>query len=151
MRAIIKYPCIVCEGKSELKQKVNNFAILSCKSCGMIFVDRNQIARNYQKQYENNITSTMKYYSSIQHYDIKSFYKRLDYLKKYYTEPDTLFEIGSGMGTFLKIAIQLGWQVAGTEPNKRIYSFFKKETPHIKLYNSFFDQQFIAGHKAKYD
>src|SRR5437016_1867650 len=49
-----------------------------------------------------------------------------------------LFTQLSGWHPFLNVATQLGWKAAGTEPNKRIYSFFKKETPHIKLYNSFF-------------
>jgi 2-polyprenyl-3-methyl-5-hydroxy-6-metoxy-1,4-benzoquinol methylase len=94
----------------------------------------------------------MNYYKSIKDYDTRSFLKRLEYLKKYFPKPGTLLEIGSGFGTFLKVAKKLGWKPTGIEPNKASYNYFKKTLKdNITVYTGFFDEKFVKKHRKKYD
>lgn len=143
--------CIVCKQKSVLKITRKEFSIFECNNCGMIFVNPDQIDSNYYQQYEEDISSPMLYYKSIEEYDRRSFKKRLQFMDKYFPEKGSLLEIGSNTGTFLRVAKEHGWSVYGVEPNKAICEEFKKKVKDIPIYNCFFDEKFVKNTTRKYD
>jgi len=117
----------------------------------MIYVDPKQTSSDYNRQYEKDLSSPLKYYSKIEAYDKISFSERLRYLKKYFPKPGTLLEIGSSSGTFLKTAQKSNWQVVGIEPNISKCKEFRSHNKDVKIHNEFFNLDFAKKHKRKYD
>lgn len=143
--------CTICLTKSKLKIRHRNFEIYECPKCEFIFVDPEQIGKDYLEQYKKDLSSPLEYYNSTQEYDKKTFLNRLMYLKKFFPNGASLLEIGSSIGTFLIAAKELGWKPTGVEPNKKIYREFKSKHKDILMINDFFDEKFIKNHKKRYD
>lgn len=144
-------PCIICRKVSRPKFLYKNFTILECLSCKMIFVDPNQIDKNYRRQYLKNESAPVEYYQNAKRYDQKSFLKRIMYLDKFFPNKGLLLEVGSSIGTFLEIARDYGWDAVGVEPNKFVSKIFHRKRNRITVFNCFFDEKFVSSHKRKYD
>jgi len=117
----------------------------------MIFINPSEIQGNYLKQYENDKSSPVKYYTLTESYDRKSYIEKLNLLDKYFPDKGTLLEIGSNVGTFLVAAKKHGWDVSGVEPNKRACKYVRGIDKEITVYNRYFDNKFLADHQKKYD
>lgn len=106
--------CNICGlNNTEIFQEAEPpFKVVKCKNCGLVYTnpqpDRKLIDEHYQeKYYKEWIEKQMEK-------RIPMWKKRLKALNKY-KKKGRLLDVGSGIGTFLKLARKEGFKVCGTE------------------------------------
>lgn len=102
--------CIVC-GSVNLKalKGYEHASLTQCKNCGMVFSSANptlQELEDYYKGYGRN-----DYLSPI---TIKRYHEILDQFESV-RKTNRLLDVGCGIGYFLDVAKERGWEVYGTE------------------------------------
>ncbi len=94
------------------------YEIFQCKECGLQFINPRDNQETVCKQYLDDVTSPVSYYAETAKIDAVNFIKRFDWIEAA-TPSGRLLDVGCNVGTFLEIAQNRGWQVAGIEPNKK--------------------------------
>jgi 2-polyprenyl-3-methyl-5-hydroxy-6-metoxy-1,4-benzoquinol methylase len=126
-----------------------NYEIFECQECRSIFVNPNQVHADNNKQYENNISSSLAFCMSSMEPDTLTFIERITSLRQQYRFK-SIIDIGCSIGLFLKIARDMGYQVLGIEPNP-ITARFGMDTYGLNIINSYFDNAFTARNSIKAD
>ncbi|OIP33343.1 MAG: hypothetical protein AUK23_03170 [Deltaproteobacteria bacterium CG2_30_43_15] len=131
---MIRIDCPLCEsGKFKEVFFKNNYHIVKCIKCGLLFVNPMPSEKEIEKYYKEDFYDEEKFVETTGktfEYLHKSTQRRadeykpfLDYLKENAPPPGKLIDIGCGDGTFLELAKGCGWDVSGIEPSKRATTF----------------------------
>jgi 2-polyprenyl-3-methyl-5-hydroxy-6-metoxy-1,4-benzoquinol methylase len=102
--------CLVCGSTSisSLKDYEKHY-LVNCKNCGFVFsqaIPTAEELENHYKGYGRN-----DYLSPI---TIKRYHELLDKMEPY-RKTNRLIDVGCGIGYFLEVAKERGWEVYGTE------------------------------------
>ena len=118
--------CSLCGlDNTKLLFPLNSTRLVRCRECGLVYINPRHIKEEEKKFY------TFRCYESEniriwRDAKIKLFEKALEKIKVY-KDRGKLLDIGCGMGYFLKIAQQKGWQTFGVELSKKAGSFAKEK------------------------
>ncbi len=128
------------------------FSLYQCEQCGIVFTEPFPDAKNLGRYYEtenylshqvNNTSLTAKIYNAVKKRNLKNKLSIADAN----TNKGKLLDIGCGIGDFLLIAKNSGWEVTGVEPSlhandiseKRLESRIYKSIDELKDEKLFFD------------
>jgi 2-polyprenyl-3-methyl-5-hydroxy-6-metoxy-1,4-benzoquinol methylase len=102
--------CLICNGRK--LERLHRYAahhLLKCKTCGFVFAEKipavTELIHHYEGYTRNNYLSPVT---------IKRYHQLLDQFEKF-RNTNRLLDVGSGIGYFLDVAKQRGWDVYGTE------------------------------------
>jgi SAM-dependent methyltransferase len=115
-------PCAVCgRVSSELVYEIDDFPVVRCRCCGLVFVGRSQSPESlvalYDRSYwEDSQEVGYDGYGAAEKRKRHHFSTLLDQLELF-ASPGAMLEIGSAYGYFLDEARSRGWQVRGIEPS----------------------------------
>jgi len=115
--------CIVCN--SEYLKPLHGYekdSLVKCKDCEFVFSQKIPTQKELVKYYEDTY-SRDDYLSPI---TIKRYNEVLDVLEKY-RKTNRLLDLGSGIGHFLEVAKERGWEVYGTEFTKDAFYICKEK------------------------
>ncbi len=101
------------------------FKVVRCLECELVYINPRLSGKALEEMYNSNQISPQQYYEQNISQDIKHFGKRLAIIEKYKTR-GTLLDIGTNIGTMLKVAKDKGWDVRGVEFNKSAANFGKE-------------------------
>ena len=133
--------CLVC-GSSELNT-LENFSkafLCKCKSCSFVFSEKipSEIELiNYYNGYGRN-----DYLSPI---TIKRYHELLDKMEVF-RKTNRILDVGCGIGYFLEVAIERGWEVYGTEYTDKALEICSKKGINMmqgKLDSANYEQEFF--------
>ena len=104
--------CIVC-GSSNIKdlKGYEDAFLCKCGNCDMVFVKRIPTLKELDDHYRNYSYDKEVFVSPV---TIARYNELLDEFEKY-RKNNLLLDVGCGVGLFLKVAIDRGWKVFGTE------------------------------------
>ena len=104
--------CIVC-GSQNLKNLdgYEESGLCRCQNCSMVFSRKIPTLKELEDHYRNYSYSKEVFVSPV---TITRYNELLDEFEKY-RKNNLLLDVGCGVGLFLKVAIDRGWQVYGTE------------------------------------
>lgn len=102
--------CLVCNS-TELKAlpKYQKDYLCKCQKCGFVFSQRIPTAQELDEHYQGY--GRADYLSPI---TIKRYHELLDKMEPY-RKTNRLLDVGCGIGYFLEVAKERGWEVYGTE------------------------------------
>jgi len=128
--------CRICESTKVIPfNKIDDFSLLKCKNCGVIFLDNIDEISTSQELYDENYFENYLYEAEINFQKIKqtaSYY--LTYIAKNFHEVNSILDVGAGFGLFVKAFQELGIKSDGIEISK--YSVkIASEKFGIKLFN----------------
>jgi len=98
--------------------------IFSCKSCGLVFsrpetgVNEREINKLYREAEDKTYLKELGQREG-------AFRKSLEWIE-HYKRKGTLLEVGAGIGLFLKVAKEDGWEVEGIEPSRWAADYGRK-------------------------
>lgn len=102
--------CLICRNQSLKKLQGYDAAhLVKCKNCGFVFSECIPTERELIEHYESY--GRNDYLSEI---TIKRYEEVLDTFEKY-RKHNRILDIGCGIGYFLEVAKERGWEVYGTE------------------------------------
>ncbi|MBI1977230.1 MAG: class I SAM-dependent methyltransferase [Candidatus Omnitrophica bacterium] len=116
--------CIFCgEGEIEvmisrdlIPDKVN---VLQCKRCELVFLESRAKDDAFDPEekiyWENDGQKRIYLNEKVESIFTNEFKKRLSFLQKLIPSPGDLLDVGCGVGHFLKVAREEGWQVKGLD------------------------------------
>jgi 2-polyprenyl-3-methyl-5-hydroxy-6-metoxy-1,4-benzoquinol methylase len=153
-----KYHCEYCgSSQYDLKEnfsrrlglpKEDKFQVVKCKSCGLLSLnplpndsELYDIYNNYAEQGDRNNLENKR--------SKKNYPRKIERIKKYFPEAETVFDIGAGLGTFLDTAKKAGLKVTGIELEKE----------QVQLAKTLYDidlectpfEDYILSNEDKYD
>jgi len=108
--------CPLCSGNNIKGLKpYEQVGLVKCKNCGFVFMKQipspeelNEHYKTYSYDKERTLTSMT----------IASYNRTLDEFERY-RKTNRLLDVGCGVGHFLEVARQRGWQVFGTEYSEK--------------------------------
>ncbi len=104
--------CILCGSKEfSLLSGYEEHSLVKCRSCQFVFIDKIPTEQELHEHYKEYAYGTENYFSPI---TIKKYNLLLDEFEKY-RKTNKLLDVGCGVGFFLTIAKERGWDVYGTE------------------------------------
>lgn len=113
--------CPLCSStKQHKKIQINKKnKVLTCNNCSLSFLNpipsREKISALYRREYfQETSSSGYSNYSSMENVLKNESLRKLNYIKKY-TNKKKLMDVGSGLGTFLKVAKNAGYKVSGND------------------------------------
>lgn len=130
--------CLCGENKTKLlyslKKDKNTFKIVSCKNCGLVFMNPRPKTRELEKFYAKN------YYYDDNFFDSKNYLKALNLFSeiKKNLKKGSLLDIGCSKGFLLFFAKKSGFKPYGVEPSKDAINYAKKNY-NIKIDYGYFD------------
>ncbi len=131
--------CLICSSKQLKKLNLYSKAYLvSCQSCGLVFSQKIPTEKeliNFYEGYGRN-----DYLSPL---TIKRYHEILDKFEKY-RKNNKLLDVGCGIGYFLEIARERGWEVHGTEFTDRAIEICESKGIQMKkgkLNPEYFDKE----------
>lgn len=145
--------CNLCSANdTEHLYKIDGFNLVRCRRCGLIYVNPRLVRQEVEKIY-----TRPEYFHNPQFYDSdgflygyaeyvserqeieKSFEKVVKCLASLKT-PGRLFEVGCGLGYFLNVARQYGWEVTGSEISESAAHYARRMLGLSVLWGSFEEQ-----------
>ena len=102
--------CLLC-GSSDIrpKKKYTDSYLVACHQCDFIFVERipseEELIAHYNNYGRNDFLSPIT---------VKRYHEILDFLEPY-RKTNQIIDVGCGIGHFLEVAKERGWEVHGTE------------------------------------
>lgn len=131
--------------KGEFLGSKDEFQVIDCETCGFKHIipipTKHFLQTYYQKHWVDNRPA--EFYKKVES-DFewqKQFYdEKYDVFDKY-CQGDTkkIIDIGSGLGLFLKVGKERGWETLGIEPSVESYEYAKRHG--IGLENAFFNEE----------
>lgn len=102
--------CLLCESeKIEPIEGYERHYLVKCKNCDFVFIRRIPTLQELNDYYEHYASA--HYLSPI---TVMRYHKLLDEFEKY-RKTGKILDVGCGIGLFLNIAKERGWEVYGTE------------------------------------
>lgn len=114
----IKTECPLCRNKMwDILFKLNDFNIVRCRSCDLVFRDVVLTADSSKDLYSESYFTDEQagYFFNYPKEKEDLFNARMDIVQSYASSKGSLLDIGCAIGTFLKIAKSRGWKVRGSE------------------------------------
>lgn len=118
--------CKLCHStKIVVKFNLDQFQVMTCKSCGLVFLNnlwpQEEIADVYdagyyqerKEYYFGNVIAAPQ--SGRWNENLDDFLGGLKTLGRFFHKPGKLLDIGCGIGIFLNMAREYGWEVTGVE------------------------------------
>ncbi len=100
------------------------YRIVRCQNCGLIYLnprpEAKELVQLYSREYFTN------YYLKNREERIVYFQRRLEEIEEF-KKGESLLDIGCGVGFFLKVAQEFGWQSEGVEPSPFAVQFAQNE------------------------
>ena len=132
--------CIICESKDLIDLKGYESSYLCrCGNCDMVFARRIPTFKELDAHYTNYSYNKEVFVSPV---TIKRYNEILDSFEKY-RKNNLLLDVGCGVGLFLKVAIDRGWQVYGTEYSDKAIEIC--EAKGIKMKQGVLNAQDFGG------
>ena len=140
--------CPICErDETELLFDKDSLSVVACKQCRLRYVNprvsRQTLEEGYVETYyppdkmERIHTDSMEWLQMTE---------RLTELEKRHRDKGRLLDVGCGIGTFLHLAREQGWESHGVEPSKSGSTFAKKEHKLDVQCGDLFDADFTPAH-----
>jgi 2-polyprenyl-3-methyl-5-hydroxy-6-metoxy-1,4-benzoquinol methylase len=107
-----------------------------CKNCGLAFVREQPNSSALERLYFGDINSPTSYYDKTIDTDAVTFRKRLRWIGRFQPNRGLLLDIGCSVGTLMRVAASMGWEVEGIEPNPHAARIARGQGFHI--HESFF-------------
>lgn len=98
------------------------FTIVRCGECSLVYVNPRLTAEALEAMYNANEISPQDYYERHISQDLAHFGKRLDIIERF-KNTGSLLDLGTNIGTMLKVAKDRGWEVRGVEFNRKAAQF----------------------------
>lgn len=138
----ISVNCDLC-GKDEpiLRYKKNDFSIVRCRNCGLVYVNPRLVQKKLSELYNENVISPLQYYMENMADDEKTFEKRLEIIEEH-AKKGTLLDVGCAIGTFSNVAQNRGWEVAGIDINRGSAEYCRDKLGLDVFAGSFDDHDF---------
>jgi SAM-dependent methyltransferase len=115
--ALERVDCAVCgRDDDEALFDKDGFAIVRCRSCGLVYVNPRLTPAALGALYEGQEISPAAYYVRTERQDELSFAQRLELIERF-RPPGTLLDLGCGPGTFSAVARSRGWRTVGLDVN----------------------------------
>ncbi len=113
--------CNLCDSNEfEVVQEIQPYKIVRCKYCQLLYLNPQPVSEKITKTY------TKDYYSDSWGKDIAENKFRLRDVERF-RKGGKLFDVGCGIGVFLKLARQNGWQVSGSELSEFAVKYVNEE------------------------
>ena len=117
METLEQINCPLCGANTtEKKFEKDGFNVVQCKKCELFYINPRLSPQALEDLYNNNEISPQQYYEQHISQDLLHFKKRLDIIERY-KKGGTILDIGTNIGTMLKVAKDAGWIVRGVEFN----------------------------------
>lgn len=140
--------CPICErDETELLFIKDDLSVVSCKQCQLRYVNprinRETLEEGYIETYyppdkvERIHTDNMEWLQMSE---------RLTELEQYHQRKGRLLDVGCGIGTFLNLAREQGWEVYGIDPSKSGCTFAQQEHQLDVKCGDIFDASFPSEH-----
>lgn len=132
---------------------VNGFDIIECTTCGFRHVvplpSDEELGDYYAKQfYEERLFIPEKFETDREWLEM-CYAERYEVFENFLqTGRHRLLEIGSGIGGFLEVGVQRGWDVVGVEPSARATQL--AQSKGLKVVNDLFSKEKVA-HLGPFD
>lgn len=128
--------CKICGDNRVTDFKViNNFKLLKCKKCKVIFLAEIEELVNYDKLYDEDYFENYLYESQIDFNSVRTTAKYyLDYIQFYFGQINSVLDVGAGFGLFVKAFRDIGLKAEGVEIS-RFSVKVAKEKFGITLFN----------------
>jgi 2-polyprenyl-3-methyl-5-hydroxy-6-metoxy-1,4-benzoquinol methylase len=121
--------CPVCKGESKKFLKIKNFEIFRCKSCRVLFLYPfpEKIEEIYNDDYFKKWY--LKFYGERKKY-LENLWEKI---KRYAPKKGKVLDIGCGVGIWLEVLKEKGFEVCGQDISNFAVDFCKKK--RIYIYN----------------
>ena len=137
--------CDLCGSGPEnfkLLYDLGDFKILKCKNCSLVF--RDIILKNQQIKddlYNSNyfLIEQNHYFFEHQKIKVEDFKKRLEEIEKVSNQKGKILDIGCGLGSFLKVAHEAGFEVFGQDVSNFCASQIKNNM-NINIFEGFLEE-----------
>jgi len=99
-----------------LYKTIKIYRLFKCKSCGVIFLDRENLSSDLSRFYDQKYFDDYLYdlnYEVKQVKDTLRYY--IDLLSYHYFKPDKILDVGAGIGLMVKAFRDLGFDADGVE------------------------------------
>lgn len=143
--------CNLCRRyRSKKLYQLNNKKVVRCVGCGLIFISGERLTGKDRSYYENLYwgnpeSSFYDYYYGRRLKGLHEFYLKM--AERYSGRNGSLVDVGAGLGYFVKLAKEKGWEAKGIEISFKAVSYTRKRLG-IKLVRA----EFGAGkNEGKYD
>src|SRR3989344_2594999 len=115
--------CPLCGARDDKKlYEKDGFNVVQCRACALVYINPRLSAIALEALYNANVISPQDYYQEHISQDLKHFSKRLAIIERY-KKSGSMLDIGTNVGTMLKVAKDKGWQVRGVEFNHEAVKF----------------------------
>ena len=123
--------CYNC-GSREISNSfvVNRFRYVRCKKCNMVYVNprfKEKIAHNLYSEDDYTEFYKIKLIPSINYRKNVLAVNKYNQIKKYFSKPGKVLDIGSGLGEVLGIFQENKWKCMGVEFNKFAANYSRKK------------------------
>ena len=123
METLEAVKCPLCAGQDEQKLfDKDGFHVVRCKLCDLTYINPRLSPEALEDLYNSNEISPQHYYEEHISQDILHFKKRLAIIERY-KKSGSMLDIGTNIGTMLKVAKDAGWTVRGVEFNHDAVKF----------------------------
>ncbi|MCS6933886.1 MAG: class I SAM-dependent methyltransferase [Chitinophagales bacterium] len=114
MNAATHSKCLICDNPAYRPVlRKNDADLVQCTACGFVFFRQIPTAQELEKHYQGY--GRNDYLSPV---TVKRYHEILDRLEPY-RQTGRLLDVGCGIGYFLEVAKNRGWEVHGTEYTDR--------------------------------
>jgi SAM-dependent methyltransferase len=116
--------CNVClSDESRIWKSFGCINLVECEACGLLYM--HPVPDDIYKRYETGDASPFEYYVRNQKADIKTFSYILRILSNYKTS-GRLLDVGCGVGTFMAMCRDMGFQVKGVDINQHCLEYCQR-------------------------
>lgn len=121
--------CGLCgSDQRELKFLDGPFSVVTCKQCGLTYVtprltDAKLIEEVYNEGYWSSAAAKTRGYTdyrSDQPLYLRTYRRRLSVIRRHFSRPGRVLDVGCAAGYFLRVMQEEGWDVTGLEPSDAI-------------------------------
>ncbi len=121
--------CTLC-GSTDARQRFREepFAVLDCQSCGLTFVSpcldpESLVSEVYDADYWHSSRPRERGYGDYRRdrdLYLRTFKRRWNVIRKHFSSPGRVLDVGCASGDFLHVLEAEGWEVLGLEPSSPI-------------------------------
>ena len=129
MRTLEHIDCPICErDETRLLFEKDSLSIVACEQCRLRYVnprvDRQSLAESYTETYYPKEKVKRIHTNDMEWLQMS---ERLTELEQQHEGKGRLLDVGCGIGTFLSLAQEQGWETTGIDPSKSGCDFAQKE------------------------